>query len=236
MTADADGSVTITVPALSSIVLRADRVVAAPESAQTIKVAAPTPGAALTGLAPLSATVDRDLWQETSFGWRVAGEKDWRPLGTSDSTVPSVRHDVEDVAKGTLIEYRAVTVDAAGHRSAASSYGSVGFAVDLSVPDPGDGIVTAPGTHNSAMGCAGDWQVDCAAARLELGTDGTWSATFTGIPAGSYEYKIALNNSWEENYGEGGVRDGPNLRYTTTGGPVTIFYDPETHVSRVETG
>ena len=102
VTADADGSVTITVPALSSIVLRADRVVAAPESAQTIKVAAPTPGAALTGLTPLSAAVDRDLWQETSFGWRVAGEKDWRPLGTSDSTVPSVRHDVGGRGQGDL--------------------------------------------------------------------------------------------------------------------------------------
>jgi glycosidase len=236
VTATADGTVTITVPALSSVVLRADRRVAAPDSAQSIKVAAPSPGAALTGMSPLSATVDPDLWQETSFGWRVAGEKAWRPLGTSDSTIPSVRHDVAGVAKGTLIEYRAVTVDAAGRRSAASSFGSAGFAVDLSVPDPGDGIVTAPGTHNSAMGCAGDWQVDCAAARLELGADGIWSTTFTGIPAGSYEYKIALNNSWEENYGEGGVRDGPNIRYITPGGPVTIFYDPETHVSRVETG
>lgn len=236
VTAAADGSLTITVPALSSIVLRADRTVAAPSAAQSIKVAAPTPGAAVTGLAPLAAAVDPDRWQETSFGWRVAGEDGWRPLGTSDTTVPSVRHDLTGVAKGTLIEYRAVTVDAAGHRSAASSYGSAGFAVDLSVPDPGEGIVTVPGTHNSAMGCAGDWQVDCAAARLTLGADGSWSATFTGIPAGTYEYKIALNNSWEENYGEGGVRDGPNMRYTTPGGPVTIFYDPETHLSRVETG
>ncbi|MFC7620088.1 alpha-amylase family glycosyl hydrolase [Microlunatus sp. GCM10028923] len=235
VTASADGSVTITVPALATVVLRADRKVAAPETAQSIKVGAPTPGAALAGLAPVAASVDRDRWQETSFGWRVAGAKAWQPLGTSDLTAPSVRHDVGELDPGTLIEYRAVTVDAAGHRSAASSYGSVGFAVDLSVPDPGDGIVTVPGTHNAAMGCASDWQVDCTAARLELGDDGTWSKTFTGIPAGSYEYKIALNNSWEENYGEGGVRDGPNLTYTTSGGPVTIFYDPETHLSRVET-
>lgn len=233
--ADADGRVTITVPALSSIVLRADREVAAPDGPQPITVAVPTPGAALDGLAPVSAEVRPDRWQETSFGWRVAGAETWHQLGTSDAGGPGVRHDVADLALGTLIEYRAVTVDAAGNRSAASSYGSVGFAVDLSVPDPGDGIVTAPGTHNSAMGCASDWQVDCPAARLELGDDGIWSKTFDGVPAGTYEYKIALNNSWDENYGEGGVRDGPNIGYTTPGGPITIFYDPETHVSWVVT-
>jgi hypothetical protein len=37
-----------------------------------------------------------------------------------------------------------------------------------------------------------------------------WANTFT-IPAGNWEYKVALNGSWDVNYGVGAVPDGPNL-------------------------
>ncbi len=49
-------------------------------------------------------------------------------------------------------------------------------------------------------------------------------ATFD-VPAGSYEYKVALNNSWDENYGAGGAPGGANIPITAPGGPVTFTYD-----------
>ena len=46
--------------------------------------------------------------------------------------------------------------------------------------------VSVPGTHNSEMGCPGDWQPDCAQAQLTLDAqDQIWKGTYTTIPAGS---------------------------------------------------
>ncbi|MEV7540886.1 pullulanase X25 domain-containing protein, partial [Pseudarthrobacter oxydans] len=57
--------------------------------------------------------------------------------------------------------------------------------------------VTLVGSLQDELGCAGEWQADCAATRLQSvpGTEGLYQATFD-IPAGSYEVKTALNDSW----------------------------------------
>ncbi|MGW2091553.1 pullulanase-type alpha-1,6-glucosidase [Promicromonospora sukumoe] len=243
VTADADGAVTLTVPARSAIVLVADRAVGA-DSAGTVTVVPGTsarPGAALTGVAPVAAGID-DAWAETSFAWRAVGTDEWHHLGTAEDTSPRVFHDVSandaGLPEGTLVEYRAVTRDADGDRAAASSYASVGVDVSGVVDDPTDpdiDLVTVPGSHNSEMGCAGDWTPDCEAARLTLADDGTYTGTFE-LPAGSYDFKVAVNGSWAENYGADGVRDGANISYSTGGGPVTFAWDPETKVPSVEVG
>ncbi|MGC5165784.1 pullulanase-type alpha-1,6-glucosidase [Luteimicrobium sp. DT211] len=89
--------------------------------------------------------------------------------------------------------------------------------------------VSIPGSHNTAMGCASDWDVSCAQAELTQRPDGVWSRTYD-LPAGSYEYKAALNDSWDVSYGVGGAQGGGNIPYTTDGAkPVTFFYDPVTH-------
>ncbi|MGN8246530.1 pullulanase-type alpha-1,6-glucosidase [Cellulomonas soli] len=233
VTAAADGTVSLTVPALTAVVLRADAQVAAPAAPAPVTVVAPTAGAALSGLAAVSADVADDVWSQTSFGYRTVGDDTWTALGTAETTSPRVFHDVSALADGTLVEYRAVTVDAAGHRSAASTYASVGVAVDGVVPDtdPGDVVVSVPGSHNSAMGCAGDWQPACESARLSTLTGDVYSGTFT-IPPGTYEYKVAINGTWDVNYGAGGVPGGPNVTYTVSGDTpqqVTFVYDRRTH-------
>jgi pullulanase len=38
------------------------------------------------------------------------------------------------------------------------------------------------------------------------------------LPPGTYEVKVAINESWDENYGEGGVPNGPNLSFTVANG------------------
>ncbi len=133
-TTDATGVASVTVPALSSVVFTADGQVTAPAEAAELSIAVPEAGAALTGLAPVSADI-ADAWAETSFAWRVVGDDEWTPLGTAEDTTPRVFHDVAPLAAGTLVEYRAVTTDAAGTRSAASTYASVGNGVTTTVPD-----------------------------------------------------------------------------------------------------
>ncbi|MCA5892548.1 pullulanase-type alpha-1,6-glucosidase [Isoptericola sp. NEAU-Y5] len=231
VTADSAGSVTVRVPGASVVVLRADRTVGA-QSDGTLEVAVPAAGAAVSGTAPVAADVDDDAWSETSFAWREVGTDEWSALGTAEDTTPRLFHDVDGLAAGTLVEYRAVTQDADGDRAAASTFASVGVDVSGVVgdvePEPEIDMVTVPGSHNSEMGCAGDWTPDCEAARLTERPDGVWAGTFD-LPAGDHEYKVALNGSWDVNYGVGGAPGGGNAAYTHDGGEVTFYWDPVSH-------
>lgn len=82
--------------------------------------------------------------------------------------------------------------------------------------------VSFPGTIGSALGGA-DWAPEDAAVAATDAGDGTWTLTAT-LPAGSCEFKPAINNSWNENYGAGGVVGGDNI-------PLTL--DAETEVTFV---
>ena len=80
------------------------------------------------------------------------------------------------------------------------------------------------------MGCPADWSPDCDQAQLTLDpNDDVWKGTYT-LPAGSYQYKVAIDKSWTENYGMGAVRDGANIPLTVPPAtPVTFYYDHATH-------
>jgi hypothetical protein len=90
--------------------------------------------------------------------------------------------------------------------------------------------VTVAGSFQQELGCPGDWQPECATTHLALDADdGVWQASFP-LPAGSWEYKAALDGTWAENYGAGAVRDGPNIGLSLAApGQVKFFYDDETH-------
>ena len=98
-------------------------------------------------------------------------------------------------------------------------------------------IAVAPGSFQSELGCAGDWDPTCLRSWLEdPDGDGTYSFTTSALPAGSYEAKVALNESWDVNYGAGGVLNGANIPFTVpeTGDPVLFSYDAVTHVLTIE--
>ncbi len=228
---DADGKVTLEVPALSSIVLKADKTVYAPTEATAVTATAPHPGAALSTQPKISAEIDSDVWQQTSFSWRVVGSDTWTPLGASEAGSPAVYQDL-GLPEGTLVEYRVVTTDANGNHSASSTYGSVGIAVGLE-DDPGAEfeiyMVNIPGTHQKALGCADNWVPACEASKLVQIENGLYKQTFD-LTAGDYEYKVALNGGWDVNYGAGGVFDGSNEKYSFTGGNIDFYWDPVTKI------
>ena len=75
-------------------------------------------------------------------------------------------------------------------------------------------IAVAPGSFQSELGCPSDWDPSCLRSWLQ-DPDGDGVYTFSArLPAGSYEVKAAINESWAENYGRGGVRDGANIPFT----------------------
>jgi pullulanase-type alpha-1,6-glucosidase len=93
-------------------------------------------------------------------------------------------------------------------------------------------IATVPGSFQSEIGCPGDWQPDCLRSWLQdMDGDGIYSFTTDQIPAGSYEAKVAINESWDENYGAGGVPNGPNIPFSVPAGATMEFvYDSVSHV------
>ncbi|HNQ07407.1 MAG TPA: pullulanase-type alpha-1,6-glucosidase [Tetrasphaera sp.] len=104
-------------------------------------------------------------------------------------------------------------------------------------------IITAPGSMQSELGCTGgssggDWQPDCMNPWLQdLDGDGTYTWTSDQIPAGDYEFKIAHNLTWDENYGAGGAPGGANVPFSLPrdGVVVTISYVLATHEITVTT-
>jgi glycosidase len=97
-------------------------------------------------------------------------------------------------------------------------------------------IAVAPGSFQSEMGCPGDWQPDCLRSWLEdPDGDGTYAFETTVLPPGSYETKVALNESWDLNYGAGGIQNGANIAFTVpaAGSTTTFSYDSATHVLTV---
>lgn len=70
--------------------------------------------------------------------------------------------------------------------------------------------VTLAGDFNPLFGEAGHWTTNLHGLQLAYDTvENVWKQTLQ-LPAGTYQYKIVVNGSWDENYGAFGVRDGAN--------------------------
>ena len=232
-----DSRVSVSVPALSVQVFKAASRFAKRDAAPTAYLTSPQPGAVVGGRAEIGAAITENTFAQTTFLYRPVGTSEWRTVGTDDSAPYRVFHDVSGIAKGTLLEYRALVKDSSGNISATSSYGVVGDPASSGSGGDGGGVgpvvqpkaVSVPGDHNSEMGCAGDWDPACDQAQLTLDAkDQIWKGTYT-LPAAPHAYKAAVNKSWDENYGAGAVPGGSNIEYTAPAGPVTFYYDHSTH-------
>jgi len=97
-------------------------------------------------------------------------------------------------------------------------------------------IATVPGDFQSELGCPGDWQPDCLRSWLEdLDGDGGYRLKLLGVPAGNYECKVTISESWSENYGLGGVLGGANIPFVQTYSDYQLdfLYDSVTHILSV---
>ncbi|MDN5766431.1 MAG: pullulanase-type alpha-1,6-glucosidase [Humibacillus sp.] len=121
-----------------------------------------------------------------------------------------------------------LTVPVAAAPSANAVGGAVGEAV-LAADTPR--TATIAGSLQSELGCAGDWQPDCAATDLALKPGTTSYATMFTVPAGSYEFKVAINHSWDESYGKAAANYALVLPTPAT---LRFGYDDATHAITVE--
>ncbi|WP_028650287.1 alpha-amylase family glycosyl hydrolase [Nocardioides halotolerans] len=198
-----------------------------------VTMAAPTDGGTVSRIDPvaLTATVDPERpLQSVELQRSVAGGP-WTSLGT-DTSAPAytATDDVSALPLGTSVRYRAVLSE---HGVVQAT--SAPVTVTTAPPQPAVGSVTVAGSLQSELGCPDDWQPGCAATHLAFDTsDGKWHGTFT-LPEGGYEWKVAINDSWDVNYGVGGAAGGANLVLTVPpGGDTYVFtWDQVTHVPSV---
>jgi hypothetical protein len=88
--------------------------------------------------------------------------------------------------------------------------------------------VAVAGDFNTILGAPENWAPQYDEAQMEFDfLDQLWKKS-AELPAGHYTFKIALNRSWDENYGAFGTFDGPNHELYHDGGTVTIRYNHST--------
>ena len=125
LTTGADGTVTVTVPALGAAVYRAGTTLPVSASAPGITVAQNNvidfdiDGQTREALV-FQATLDGDLYAEVSFMSRIDGGE-WSYAGTDDNFPYRVTVDTEELAAGTSVEVAAVVDDLNGHTAGAQT-------------------------------------------------------------------------------------------------------------------
>jgi pullulanase-type alpha-1,6-glucosidase len=122
----ADKKITVTVPALSSIVLRAEKPLGAPAAKPSITLKAPAAGA--TGTVDISADTDGGSLNRVVFAAQT-GNGRWVTLGSADHAPYKITQHLDDtVAAGTPLRYKAVVVDRAGRTASALASTTAGRA------------------------------------------------------------------------------------------------------------
>ena len=170
------------------------------------------------------------------YTWAGADMGAWP--GTAAEPTPSNAYWYDITVKTDADSFSFIFNDGNGNQTADLSTGALDFENELWVYS--DGTVTdaapagwvsiapvfVPGTFPGPS-----W--DPGSNKMIYNSEFThYYKIFESVPAGNYQFKIAVNGSWDENYGMGGVRDGGNYSVTVPETmDVTVFYSPVTHLA-----
>jgi pullulanase-type alpha-1,6-glucosidase len=109
-----------------------------------------------------------------------------------------------------------------------------GSTLALQTTSPEKAVV--PGTHQSELGCSGDWQPDCDKTALKYDEeDDVWQGIFEIQPKNDQDgkgprYKVALNGGWGENYGQKAQQGGADIPLVVDEPTeVKFYYDHKSH-------
>ena len=88
--------------------------------------------------------------------------------------------------------------------------------------------VAVAGDFNILLGAPANWAPQYDESQMELDlVDQLWKLA-ADLPPGTYSFKIALNRSWDDNFGAFGAYDGANHEVHHFGGLLVIHYDHRT--------
>ncbi|GIU56626.1 glycosidase [Arthrobacter sp. NicSoilC12] len=136
-----------------------------------------------------------------------------------------IEEAVAPVAKA--VRKRKPAAKAAQPAAAPAEAPAAASAVSVDTIEQPDAVAVA-GDFSILLGAPANWAPQYDEVQMELDqVDQLWKIA-ADIPAGFYSFKIALNRSWDENYGAFGVFDGPNHEVHHGGGLLVIQYDHRT--------
>lgn len=97
------------------------------------------------------------------------------------------------------------------------------------------GMVNVPGDYQTYVGCESNWKAGCLnTAMTEIETFHWKSGPFY-LPAGIYQCRVALDGSWDLNYGTGGSPNGGSYLFSLAhNGSVTFYWDEGTKILTIE--
>ncbi|MCA9944942.1 MAG: extracellular solute-binding protein [Anaerolineales bacterium] len=128
-----------------------------------------------------------------------------------------------------------ITLAVTGEQTAEEAMGDAAEQVRALIRGALAGMVNLPGTFQDQAGCGAQWDPACQATGMEAGDDGLYTLV-VDLPAGDYEFKVALDGDWTVNYGSDGAQDGPNYTLSlASDSTVTFTYDPESHLVEIAT-
>ena len=162
------------------------------------------------------------LWHRSSalptgsFEYKIAYDQSWDVNYGVGGTLGGANYTLDVTDPGTTVHF---------------SYDPTTHLATTLLAQGQPAYVALPGGFNSEIGCAGDWDPYCGLAQMTLSADGLWYASYL-LPTGDYEFKIAYDRNWDENYGVGGMRDGANMSFSVAD-PSTVYfrYDPTSHLT-----
>ena len=179
--------------------------------------------------------VPADVPVPTSLPARVAAPKAAAakaPKAAPKKKAPSKAAKVVEKA-AELIEdavapvAKAVRTRKAAAKAATASEETPSEAPSVASIDQPEAVAIA-GDFNVLLGAPANWAPQYDESQMKLdAVDQLWKLT-TDLPAGHYSFKIALNRSWDENYGAFGAFDGANHELHHPGGRITFNYDHRT--------
>ncbi|MET4096769.1 glycosidase [Arthrobacter sp. UYCu712] len=133
----------------------------------------------------------------------------------------------EAVAPVAKVVRKRKAADKAPAAAPAAAQAPAASAVSTETVEQPDAVAVA-GDFNILLGAPANWAPQYDQSQMELDqVDQLWKIA-ADIPAGFYTFKIALNRSWDENYGAFGAFDGPNHEVHHGGGVLVIHYDHRT--------
>jgi hypothetical protein len=192
----------------------------------TIKL--PAEGAGAFGTIEVRALADPEESSHVVRIQRRLSDGAWQTVRRDRSSpVYSYFDDLSTVPVGTTIQYRAILREPDGTRVV-----STVRTVNRVTPQPLVDSVTIAGSLQSEIGCPTDWDPACATSHLTfepVEPTGAWRRTFH-LPEGTYEYKVAINDSFTVSYGASGGGDNITLTVPAGGADVTFTWDQMSHV------
>ncbi|MHC5263274.1 pullulanase-type alpha-1,6-glucosidase [Streptomyces sp. UC4497] len=197
--AASDGRVKVTVPALSSLVLRASSKLPAAAAKPTLALKAPAAGA--TGTLTLSADPGDTASARVVFAAQVGNGK-WRTLGSVDHAPYKItQHIPETVAAGTALRYKAVVVDRPGRTAGALADTVAGQAPAPEKPTAVDRDYAVV-HYKRADGDYDGWRLTSGDTSAEfVGRDAYGAFAWVKVPDGAESVSYTIDKS--------GTADGP---------------------------